>query len=613
MKKIIMFVMVLVIGLTAGIANAALLASESFEYTADENLAGQDGGTGWAGAWTADEYLVNNAAKIGTGSLEPPVVVGTAGNHVEVVIDSEEAESWNQRDLTTPLLDDGSTYWVSVLFQKTNSDNDSSWSGFAVGENLWFGKGYDLDNLILWDNTGGDMETDVPATDLSWLVLKIETNPVAEEQVYLWVNPDAGNEPSIITANANLEVPLLGGETPGGADFFILEAGGAAANSGDFTCDEIRIGTSFDDVFIEVGPKNPILIDPNVMTVYETDETEGDFTVALKFPPVGQGSPGNPAGTPISVEIIVDPNGFGGGSADITLLDGSGPNNRVTFTKNAGNWSVPEVIRFKANDDSIAEPPTLFEVQNIAVWAVPTPHEPNLAQPVAQKIVMPSVWDNDQANILFTITPTYTTGAPGEGVPVTGPVLLLEEPKDFFGFSQTRYRDIGVTLQVQPTGDDVRISVANESDYPPIMDPPLTIASDPNALIFTDANWNVSQTITISANDDDVLQVLGEEGEYPSADGDQNYQAQIVFTITDDGGDTRFTDLERTVDINIQDNECGAFGILTMDIGNSDPCAIDEDGNPLPDCYVNIYDVIEIATQWLDCSYIQDPSCESYL
>ena len=71
------------------------------------------------------------------------------------------------------------------------------------------------------------------------------------------------------------------------------------------------------------------------------------------------------------------------------------------------------------------------------------------------------------------------------------------------------------------------------------------------------------------------------------------------------------------LEILVEDNECGAFGISHVDVGNpnafTDPNYQDEDGNPLPDCYVDIYDVIELATKWLDCSDISDPSCESYL
>ncbi|RLG24243.1 hypothetical protein DRN85_07980, partial [Methanosarcinales archaeon] len=128
--------------------------------------------------------------------------------------------------------------------------------------------------------------------------------------------------------------------------------------------------------------------------------------------------------------------------------------------------------------------------------------------------------------------------------------------------------------------------------------------------------WDVPQPVKIWGYDDEVLQAEG-----ASADGEQNYSAALNVWVIDDGGDERyagFTEEEpRTVDLDIEDNECGAFGILPMDISNpnafTDPNYRDSDGNPLPDCYVDIYDVIELATQWLDCSNLQDPSCESYL
>jgi len=593
--------MVLVIGLTAGIANAALLASESFEYTADASLEDQNGGTGWAGPWDLDVITQGgDGATIGAGSLEPPGVVGT-GNHMEAVDNTGTAEHWYSRDLTTPLLDDGSTYWLSVVFQKSNDDNTSVWCGFALGENMWFGKGYDMDNLVLWDNTGGSFETDVPATDLSWLVLKIETNPVAEEQVYLWVNPDAGAEPSPVTANANVEIPLLGPETTSGADFFVLEYGGSGtANSSDFKCDEIKISTSFDDV-------------------YEEGTTEGDFEVGLKFAAVKQAPPNE--GTPVTVDFVVDPNCGAGPNPDIDFLDGVGGMDRVTFSR-TGNDLSTVVIRFQAIDDVIAEPPILEEVQDVLIFTT-CAEEPNF---VASKIVKPIVVDNDQANILFKYS---SVGSSATTKWVTGPVKLWEEP----GKWDVQWRKIGVLLQVPPAGDPVEIQVELQSEdidwNPPIMDPPLTVTSEPNSLIFTAENYATPQKIKIWGNDDALLQVEG-----ASAEGDQNYQAALVFTVIDGGGDTRYewleledpedpcspeilVGLERTVDFNIEDNECGAFGYLAMDVGNpnafTDPNYRDSDGNPLPDCYVDIYDVIELATKWLDCSDISDPSCESYL
>jgi hypothetical protein len=642
MKKIIMFVMVLVIGLTAGIANAALLAAESFEYTPGEPLENQNGGTGWAGPWED-----GTGAKIRAGGLEHPSMAG-AGNHVEVVDNIGNAEEWYARDLTTPLLDDGSTYWVSVVFQKTNNDNTGSWSGFALGDNIWFGKGYDMDNLVLWNNQGGYVDTGVPATDLSLLVLKIETNPVAEEQVYLWVNPDAGAEPSTATANANLEIALLGEETPDGADFFVLEYGSSGtANSCDFKSDEIKIGTLFEDV-IDYVP-TPFIIDANDVDIYEPVvqyplDSEGNFTVCLRNEPE----------TGATVTVVIDPNGGpGGGNPDLTLIGNDGPPHyRVTFTRTTANWDTLEVIRFVAVHDEIPEPEGEEGLNDPHMILVSSsyPAHPTDANYVGEQGVGVTIIDNDKPDILFRKTgPRGTLGK----TPVIGPVKLWEQEIP----AGIQWRKIFFKLQVQPSGGPVKLNAVVEGevegDNLPHTDPclPLEEADDPNRFTFTSTTstgetglpkdcpdwntttktscWDVEQPIQIWGVDDAVLQALE-----AAAEGDQNYQAVIVFTVIDGGGDTRYewteiddddpcnpvevlVGLERTVDIDIEDNECGAYGYLAMDVGNpnafTDPNYRDEDGNPLPDCYVNIYDVIELATQWLDCSDISDPSCESYL
>jgi hypothetical protein len=159
------------------------------------------------------------------------------------------------------------------------------------------------------------------------------------------------------------------------------------------------------------------------------------------------------------------------------------------------------------------------------------------------------------------------------------------------------------------------------------------------------SGWNVEQEITIWGNDDDVLQIEGAE-----AVGNEYYWATIIFNVVDGGGDERYqweeeilddeggptgefetVGLDKGVDVLVEDNECGAFGVLPMDVGNpyyvmdeetleaalgvhGDPNDwVYDDGNPRPDCYVDIHDLIESITQWLDCSDPQNPACESYL
>jgi hypothetical protein len=418
-----------------------------------------------------------------------------------------------------------------------------------------------------------------------------------------------------------------------------------------------------------VGGSRPIIIDPNVMTVYETDETEGDFTVRLRNEP--------PAGETITV--TVDPNGAGNSwNEDIRLLGVDNPldpNNTITLTftdttggdpcdpcswipGNCGDWNpvtrtscwnVPQTIIFNAIDDGIAEPPNLEESHDILVSSSWPGHESD-ANFVGDKNVGVTVVDNDQANILFELVGT----GPIRGTPVS----LYEYQLCNLWVAPTCYQwitypqTIAVTLQVPPRNDSdpcepgyVRIIVEQDdsSDNPPTMTPPLLpehahTPGDPNAIVFTsDGNpppggvygavrkWDVPFEIVLLANDDDELQI-----EEAFADGDQFYQSYVVFFV-DETTDQRYTPetepegLERTVDINIEDNECGALGISHLDVSNpyyvmdeetlgGDPNDwIDDNGNPRPDCHVDIYDILEFATLWLNCSDPQDLACESYL
>jgi hypothetical protein len=302
-------------------------------------------------------------------------------------------------------------------------------------------------------------------------------------------------------------------------------------------------------------PHRFLSVDPNTMTVYETGETEGDFSVSLGYPPLKQGPPNE--GTSVTVDFLIDPYVGLGPNDDIILIDGIGPENQVTFSRTAANWEVPEVILFKAIDDAIAEPPDLEEVQDILV-STNCAEEPNFN---SERTVWATVVDNDQADILLTYTlpernPVYAD--------VTGPVQLWEEPRIKYGIPYPRWRKIGVTLQVPPAGGPVKLNaeIFSDASNPPLTDPCLPFL-ELNGLIFTAANYDVRQPIKIWGNDDDVLQAVG-----ATVAGDQNYQADLVFTVIDDGGDERFTGMQRTVQFDIEDNECGAFGISYLDIGN---------------------------------------------
>jgi len=483
----------------------------------------------------------------------------------------------------------------------TAYDENDEWYDFRTqdGVELCFG-----DAGCVWSGGEGDEALDVSSGDGVFTI----TQDMLDSNIFdFWCWPD-----EVWFTLANPEVP----------DSFDT-AGEAVAAGGN--CGEEIPGC---------GPPIPIVIDPNVMLVYETGATRGDFGVSLLNEP--------PAGATITV--TVDPNGNGNGwNEDIRLLgvtNPDDPNNNLTFQFTDSNWDVPQPVVFKAIDDDIAEPPELEEPQTILVSSSWPGHETD-ANFVGEIEVTAYVMDNDQADILFELV--------GTGPIRETPVSLVEYRDCVTLFQGICYsgwitfpQTIGVTLQVEPKNDEspgsqgyvrVIVSEEDESGNPPIMDPTLLPDGEPNAIVFTsDGNpvpgvigavrkWDVPFDIVVVGNDDDQLQAEGAE-----AEGGQYYYAYLVFYVDDttdarytvwDEGDQQYYGLDRGVDISIEDNECGAFGISYLDIGNpyaaTDPNYQDEDGNPLPDCYVDIFDVIEFATKWLDCSDPQDPACESYL
>ncbi len=204
-----------------------------------------------------------------------------------------------------------------------------------------------------------------------------------------------------------------------------------------------------------------ILVDPNVMLVYETDETEGDFAVSLmNEPPTGA-----------TITVTVDPNTYGDGpSEDITLIGGDPCDGTITMTftdetatdtnsidlaiatcdswnpaTKTSCWNVPQTVVFKAIDDDIDEPPSLLESQDILVSSSWPGHETD-ANFVGETHVTVDVMDNDQGDILFSVG----------SFPVRRPIGLKEEPMylGFFG-GDPCYRKVtvGISLAQPPLID----------------------------------------------------------------------------------------------------------------------------------------------------------------
>ena len=92
-------------GIRAKPANAEIIFSDNFNY-ANGQLAGNNGGTGWASAWSGGTGA--------TGNLVTNPLPGTVGKSVQI---SSSNSLLNQRTLTSPIsTSGGNSYYLSFLF-----------------------------------------------------------------------------------------------------------------------------------------------------------------------------------------------------------------------------------------------------------------------------------------------------------------------------------------------------------------------------------------------------------------------------------------------------------------------------------------------------------------
>jgi len=101
---------------------AAIIASESFDYTADgynAGLEGMNGGTGFSGAWKEFGSNANNGIFAGGLSVGSDAAPAEAGNHARAQLST--AGAGIGRNLSSTLGADGSTVWMSYRLQNNNT------------------------------------------------------------------------------------------------------------------------------------------------------------------------------------------------------------------------------------------------------------------------------------------------------------------------------------------------------------------------------------------------------------------------------------------------------------------------------------------------------------
>lgn len=210
---------------TAVTSQATLIVDEPFDYpTGSFNLSGQNGGTGFNGAWgtTAGNWSVTDGTITRTGD--------NLGQY---------------RDLAAPLT---GTFYASVDLRETGDGNDTFGNSLVFRDGTG-GAGSTIFLFGLRNNQyrvfiGGSQQLAGTYNEGDWdqLVVRFEFNDSGDESVTLWVNPTTEGDTPVISD--------FTGEA-GTSSFLSISPQAFELNVGTLAQDNIRIGTTFQDVIPE--------------------------------------------------------------------------------------------------------------------------------------------------------------------------------------------------------------------------------------------------------------------------------------------------------------------------------------------------------------------------
>ena len=340
-------------------------------------------------------------------------------------------------------------------------------------------------------------------------------------------------------------------------------------------------------VLIADPQKAPLILETVDLPVYEPQDAGGP-------PPMGPTSgklkvklawrPGDPTYPNFNCKVLIDPdpNQENVGNADFSITNPvpPDPNGNVELTFTQANYNVFQEVTIAATADLLREGQ---ESTNMLLTVTIDINDPNFGSDPCQPVSKTKgiiVVDNDipyisvlPADPCKPLRGTLSENNPG--VPVVANVRLSHLP----------------TSNVE-----VRAGIDSEYDLlfdMVVIDPNFEDWTDPNNLLFTPGNYNVAQTITFKAIDDDEL----------VADGLEWVPGWIYFETVSD--DPRYKSVDEDGELepqntlfDVQDNECGAWGYEALDANF--------------DCVVDLADFAHYYNQWLACTlpYDDDEVCD---
>ena len=237
-----------------GSSDPDLIAYEPFNYDENASIIGAGGENAfWLNAWFDRGQGGDNVQKIVDGSLS---IEGyeSSGNRARLELIEAGKQIRIDRTLAEPIINDGSTYWMSFLMfsedtpvknQVGNITLKSSAVTSNDGQVIAFGRIYSTGNLgLITPQNNTATVTDKPDKGLSWIVVKIVTTGTSvNDSVYMWINPSPESEPDVTLADVVRETNAF--KSP--VDIVRLKNEGAGADQVPYNLefDEIRIARTW--------------------------------------------------------------------------------------------------------------------------------------------------------------------------------------------------------------------------------------------------------------------------------------------------------------------------------------------------------------------------------
>ncbi len=214
-----------------------------------------------------------------------------------------------------------------------------------------------------------------------------------------------------------------------------------------------------------------------------------------------------------------------------------------TLTFTAANWSTPQVVTVMGVDDSVVD----GDQDTAVTIAVDDDNSDNAFDGIADQTVTATTADDDTAAFTLSTTTVSVTEA---------------------GSTDT----FTVVLDTQPLSDVVFMVVSADTGEATVSAPTLT---------FTNANWNATQTVTITGVDDLV------------DDGDQD--TMVTIAVDDDNSDNAFDGIaDQTVTATTTDDDDTAGYTLSgtaatvTESGSTATFTVVLDGQPTSDVVLTV-------------------------